>query len=44
MRRRANIQHGQKRRMPWPIAAPIVAICVLLPVLGWQLDTFFGGT
>lgn len=41
--RRRNIQHGQERRRRWTIATPIVIICALLPVLGWQLDTFIGG-
>ena len=40
--RSQNIQHGQKRRMPWSIRTPIIVICMLLPVLAWELAVWVG--
>ena len=35
--RRGNIQHGQKRRMPWSIRIPIAILVVLIPATGIAL-------
>lgn len=42
MNRRRNIQHGQKRRMPWSVLVPSLLFVGLIPVLIWEL-TLFGG-
>lgn len=38
-----NVQHGQKRRMPWSVRTPIIILCLLIPILVWQLTLFTGG-
>lgn len=35
--RERNVQHGQKRRMPWSIRVPIAFLVVLIPITAWML-------
>jgi hypothetical protein len=43
MRRRRNVQHGQKRRMPWSIRLPLTLIGILSLLLVVEIAWFFGG-
>lgn len=40
---RHNVQHGQRRRIPWSIRLPVVILTVLTGVLAWELIVLFGG-
>jgi len=37
VRRGENVRHGQERRMPWPIGAPIGCLVVLIPITAFML-------
>jgi len=41
--RRRNVQHGQKRRMPWSVRVPVALLCVMIPLLIWELTILVGG-
>lgn len=37
MNRRRNVQHGQRRRMPWRYRVPIAILTVEIGILAWLL-------